>query len=182
MCYLHFGNGVLYRRRNETDYRNGVCTFHGAIYYWEHFSSNWPLCSANTASEANVPSISRPAVNETILVHDFPHQAPRTSRPNDHPTPGKMPKKQTGHRKKSDTNGSSAHDEHKVKKAQFWPRAPLLRSLKKICLIDTNSIQDFLCKLGMKPSMHLVEISIFSLNHVIVRHTEIIKDLCKAST
>ena len=47
-------------------------------------------------------------------------------------------------------------------------------------LLDT--IQDFLCKLGMNPSMHLVEISIFSLNHVIVRHTKIIKDLCKAST
>ena len=31
-----------------------------------------------------------------------------------------------------------------------------------------NTIQDFLCKLGMKSHMHLVEISIFSLNHVIV--------------
>ena len=31
------------------------------------------------------------------------------------------------------------------------------------------TIQDFLCNLGMKPHMHLVEISIFSLNHVIVR-------------
>ena len=149
MCYLHFGNGVLYRRRNETDYRNGVCTCHGAIYYWEHFSSNWPLCSANTASEANVPSISRPAVNETILVHDFPHQAPRTSRPNDHPTPGKMPKKQTGHRKKSDTNGSSAHDEHKVKKnLKVLTASPTLAVLKEdlfyhqcfICLIDKKNI------------------------------------------
>ena len=100
------------------------------------FSPNWPLCSANTASEANVPSISRPAVNETILVHDFPHQAPRTSRPNDHPTPGKMPKKQTGHRKKSDTNGSSAHDEHKVKNTKFWSRAPFLRSLEAWKIFD----------------------------------------------
>ena len=33
-------------------------------------------------------------------------------------------------------------------------------------IVDT--IQDFLCNLGMKPHMHLVEISIFSLNHVIV--------------
>ena len=47
-------------------------------------------------------------------------------------------------------------------------------------LLDT--IQDFLCNLGMKPHMHLVEISIFSLNHVIVRPTKIIKDLRKAST
>ena len=49
-----------------------------------------------------------------------------------------------------------------------------------ICAVDT--IQDFLCKLGMKPHLHLLEISIFSLNHVIVRPTEIIKDLRKAST
>ena len=56
------------------------------------------------------------------------------------------------------------------------------------CLLDT--IQDFLCKLGMKPHMHLVilvlydlvDISIFSLNHVITRPTKIIKDVCKAST
>ena len=73
--------------------------------------------------EANVSSISRPAVNETILVHDFPHQAaPRnsgSSRPNDHPTPGKMPKRTQHqpppphHRTKSDTNGTTS-DEHKV--------------------------------------------------------------------
>ena len=46
--------------------------------------------------------------------------------------------------------------------------------------VDTN--QDFLCKLGMKPHMDLKEISIFSQYHVIVRHTIIIKDLCRAST
>ena len=33
------------------------------------------------------------------------------------------------------------------------------------CTLDT--MQDFLCELGMKPHMHLVERSIFSLNHVI---------------
>ena len=48
-----------------------------------------------------------------------------------------------------------------------------------VCILDT--IQDFLRKLGMKPQMHLVEISIFSLNHVIVRPTKIIKDLREAS-
>ena len=47
-------------------------------------------------------------------------------------------------------------------------------------LLDT--IQDFLCKLAMKPHMHLVEMSSFSLNHVIVKPTKIIKDLCEAST
>ena len=35
-----------------------------------------------------------------------------------------------------------------------------------------DTIQDFLCKLGVKPHVHLLEISIFSLNHVIVRPTK----------
>ena len=49
--------------------------------------------------------------------------------------------------------------------------------------VDTvDTIQDFLCKLGMKPHMHLVEITIFSLNHVIPKPAKIIKDVCKAST
>ena len=52
--------------------------------------------------------------------------------------------------------------------------------LDNICILDT--IQDFLCKLGMKPQMHLVEISIFSLNHVIIRPTKIIKDLFEVTT
>ena len=49
-------------------------------------------------------------------------------------------------------------------------------------MYDLDTIQDFLFKLDMKPHMHLVEISIFSLNHVIVRPTKIIKDLHEAST
>ena len=36
-----------------------------------------------------------------------------------------------------------------------------------------ESVQDFLIKLDMKPCMHLVEISIFSLNLVIIRLTKI---------
>ena len=36
-----------------------------------------------------------------------------------------------------------------------------------LCILE--SVQDFLIKLDMKPCMHLVETSIFSLNHVIVR-------------
>ena len=36
-----------------------------------------------------------------------------------------------------------------------------------------ESVQDFMCELGMKPCTHLVKISIFSLNHVIVRPTKI---------
>ena len=42
-------------------------------------------------------------------------------------------------------------------------------------ILDT--IQDFLRKLGMKPHVHLVEISIFSLNNVIVRLTKIMNNL-----
>ena len=42
-----------------------------------------------------------------------------------------------------------------------------------------DTIQDFLCKLGMKPCMQLEKIIIFSLKHIIVS-----SDLptCKAST
>ena len=49
----------------------------------------------------------------------------------------------------------------------------------KICILDSRveSVQDFLIKLDMKPCMHLVEISIFSLNHVIIRLTKIMKNL-----
>ena len=39
-----------------------------------------------------------------------------------------------------------------------------------------DTIQDFLCELGIKPRMQL------SLHHVIVRPTKIIRDLCKANT
>ena len=44
----------------------------------------------------------------------------------------------------------------------FWPS-----------LVDT--VQDFLIKLGIKPGMHLWEISILSLDNVIVRSTKIMK-------
>ena len=40
-----------------------------------------------------------------------------------------------------------------------------------------ESLQDFLIKLDMKPYMHLVEISLFSLNHVIIRLTKIMNNL-----
>ena len=38
-----------------------------------------------------------------------------------------------------------------------------------------ESVQDFLIKLDMKPCMNLMEMSIFSLNIVIVRPTKIMK-------
>ena len=42
-----------------------------------------------------------------------------------------------------------------------------------------ESVQDFLIKLDMKPCVHLVEISIFSLNHVIIRLTQIMNNFLK---
>ena len=44
-------------------------------------------------------------------------------------------------------------------------------SLQFSCNLDT--VQDFSIKLGIKPLMHLLEISTFSLNNVIVRLTKI---------
>ena len=44
-------------------------------------------------------------------------------------------------------------------------------------VVTLESFQDFLIKLDMKPRMHLVEISIFSLNNVTVRLTKIMNNL-----
>ena len=57
-----------------------------------------------------------------------------------------------------------------------------IKSHGEMAGMHLDNIQDFLCKLGMKPHMHLVKISIFSLNRVIVRPTKIIKGLCEPST
>ena len=40
-------------------------------------------------------------------------------------------------------------------------------------MYNLDTLQDFLIKLGIKPRMHLLEISTFSLYHVIVRPTKI---------
>ena len=45
------------------------------------------------------------------------------------------------------------------------------------CPLET--VQGFLIKLGIKPRMRVLEISIFSLNHVIVRPTNSVKDTRK---
>ena len=42
-----------------------------------------------------------------------------------------------------------------------------------------ESVQDFLIKLGIKPRMHILEIVIFLLNHVIFRPTKIMNNLLK---
>ena len=44
-----------------------------------------------------------------------------------------------------------------------------------------KSVQDFLIKLDMKLCMYLVKISIFSLNHLIIRLTKIMKNLPELS-
>ena len=46
--------------------------------------------------------------------------------------------------------------------------------LRRKCAIE--SLHDFLIKLDMKPWMHLVKISIFSLNHVIIRLTKVMNN------
>ena len=44
---------------------------------------------------------------------------------------------------------------------------------------SVDTVQDFLIKLGIKPRLHILKISIFSLNHVIVRPTKIMNNLLK---
>ena len=49
---------------------------------------------------------------------------------------------------------------------------PIWKAVLSIAVtLKVESVQDFLSKLDMKPCVHLVEISIFSLNHVIIRLT-----------
>ena len=50
-----------------------------------------------------------------------------------------------------------------------------LENISRTCELDI--VTDFSIKLGMKSHMHLVEICIFSLNHVIVRLTKIMNNL-----
>ena len=52
---------------------------------------------------------------------------------------------------------------------------PVQQIRQKVLRVDT--VQDFLIVLDMKPCLHLVEISIFSLNNVAVRLTKIMNNL-----
>ena len=45
--------------------------------------------------------------------------------------------------------------------------------------LELDIVQDFLIKLGIKPHMHLWEISIFSLNNDILKITKIMNNLFK---
>ena len=51
------------------------------------------------------------------------------------------------------------------------------KALRMTGKLDT--VQDFLIKLGIKPHLHILKISIFSLNHVIIRPTKIMNNLLK---
>ena len=53
----------------------------------------------------------------------------------------------------------------------IFPVQPFLGSY------ELDTVTDFLIKLGMKLCLHLVEISIFSLNNVTVRLTKIMNNL-----
>ena len=44
---------------------------------------------------------------------------------------------------------------------------------------ELDTVTDFLIELGMKPCMHLIEISIFALNDVTARLTKIMNNLLK---
>ena len=48
-----------------------------------------------------------------------------------------------------------------------------------LLIYELETVQDFLIKLGIKPLMHLLEISIFSLNNDIIRLTKIMNNLVK---
>ena len=76
------------------------------------------------------------------------------------------------------------------KKGLGWIGTPLLLTkrkdydvkfvvelLSKVSILET--VQDFLLKLDIKPLMHLLKISIFSLNNDIVRLTKIMNNLVK---
>ena len=51
------------------------------------------------------------------------------------------------------------------------------KTKKEAAALET--VQDFLIKLDIKPLMHLLEISIFSLNNDLVRLTKIMNNLVK---
>ena len=72
----------------------------------------------------------------------------------------------------------------------------IMQGLRKKCAVQTpvgtlvgpewiqwaatiDTVQDFLIKLGIKPTMHLLEISIFLLNNDLVRFTKIMNHLVK---
>ena len=64
---------------------------------------------------------------------------------------------------------------HAVKDYNLKCIVPLLHGRLRRELVET--VKDFLTELDMKPGMHLVEITIFSLNNVTVKFTKIMNNL-----
>ena len=67
--------------------------------------------------------------------------------------------------------------ETKLATKNFYFKAKGMNLGEQGSLLET--VQDFLIKLDIKPLMHLLKISIFSLNNDIVRLTKIMNNLCK---
>ena len=59
----------------------------------------------------------------------------------------------------------------------LWTHLRQVLNLSNLITSRLRVLQDFLIELDMKPCMHLVEISIFSLNHVIIRFPKIMNNL-----
>ena len=62
-------------------------------------------------------------------------------------------------------------------KVVFWMKKVCMNVLCIVRILET--VQDFLIKLDIKPLMHILKISIFSLNNHLVRLTKIMNNLVK---
>ena len=90
--------------------------------------------------------------------------------------PAKHQKIVKGRAKKKPSKLCSTYSHHHRRLGESWRDRVFLSPLPCQCallysgagLYVLESVQDFLIKLDMKPSVHLVEISIFSLNLIIV--------------
>ena len=58
-------------------------------------------------------------------------------------------------------------------------KTPKTKSHKITKAFGVDTVQDLLIKLGIKPHLHILKISIFSLNHLIVRPTKVMNNLLK---
>ena len=76
----------------------------------------------------------------------------------------------------SNLMGSRATQEDSTQNFHKFPN-PIVNLDFHMKTAPVESVEDFLIKLDMKPCMHIVETSIFSLKHVIVRLTKIMNNL-----
>ena len=69
-----------------------------------------------------------------------------------------------------------------VQFVHFFEANPCSNPLNTVYELDSkhlDNVQDFLIKLGIKPRLNVLKISIFSLNHIIVRPNKIMNNLLK---